>query len=296
MVGQSSATNSQSKITDYCIGNQLGEGAYAVVKQGFHKSTGRKVAIKIYEKYKISGGHRKSSVDREIRLLKTLSHENIVKLYETIDTPKQLYLIQELVRGKSLSTYLRTRQGRKLEEAEGVRIFRQVLAGIVYCHQNNVTHRDLKMENLLLDEQRNVKIIDFGFSICAPSSQKLKVFCGTPSYMAPEIVNKKEYFGPPTDVWSLGILLFAMLCGSFPFRGVGDRELFHNISNGHVPFPAFVSAKAKLLIAKMLAVDPLQRITAPEVRSHLSIHSFRPLSIPSSSTIPRLLPILKPQF
>ncbi len=259
-------TGAQGKVSDYTIGGQLGQGAYAVVKNAVHKSTGRKVAIKIYEKYKIADSQRKTCVNREIRVMKKLTHANIVQLYETIDTTKQLFLVMELVKGRSLYSYIRSRQSRKLEEPECMRIFRQVVAGIEYCHKNNVVHRDIKMENLLLDEQQHVKIIDFGFSIFAASTQRLKIFCGTPSYMAPEIVNKKEYCGPPADMWSLGILLFAMLCGTFPFRGSNEHELFRCISRCQFTYPAGVSNSAKGIIGRLLCLDPARRASTGEVR------------------------------
>ena len=102
-----------------------------------------------------------------------------------------------------------------------------MVEGISYCHSRNVAHRDVKLENILLNDNKNeVKLIDFGFSTCIPSDKKLKLFCGTPSYMAPEIVSKQEYCGPPADIWALGILFFALLCGKFPFRGESDKELY----------------------------------------------------------------------
>jgi serine/threonine protein kinase len=105
-----------------------------------------------------------------------------------------------------------------------------VVFGIHYLHQRNVTHRDIKLENILLDETRTrVKLIDFGFSTCIPHEKKVKIFCGTPSYMAPEIVSKIEYAGPPADIWALGVLLYALLCGRFPFKGSNDKELYTNI-------------------------------------------------------------------
>ncbi len=254
-----------SKVSDYAIGSQIGQGAYATVKQGVQKSTGRKVAIKVYEKSKLVDPQRKQSVNREIQLLRRLSHANIVKLYDTIDTFKQLFLVTEFVRGKSLHDYLHLKPARKLEEPEAFMLFRQVLAGIEHCHANSITHRDIKLENVLLGANKEVKIIDFGFSICAPSTQKLKIFCGTPSYMAPEIVNRKEYYGPPVDMWSLGVLLYTMLCGNPPFRGMSDRELFRNISRGQITFPHHVSQTARTIVAQLLQVDPAKRVTAAEV-------------------------------
>jgi len=263
-------TQKESKISDYNMGGQIGQGAYGVVKSGVHKPTGRKVAIKVYEKYKIADSQRKTCVNREIKILKKLSHTNIVQLYETIDTTKQLFIIMELVKGRSLHSYLHCKQNRKLDEAECMKLFSQIAAGIDYCHKNYIVHRDIKMENILLDEHHNVKIIDFGFSICADKNQKLKIFCGTPSYMAPEIVNKKEYLGQPTDVWSLGILLYAMLCGSFPFRGSTEHELFRCISKCQYKFPDFVSNTAKGIVNKMLCLNPEKRASAEQIYKETS--------------------------
>ncbi len=188
----SCGTTRAAKISDYVIGPQIGQGAYAIVKQGTHKLSGRKVAIKIYEKYKLIDPQRKQSVNREIQLLKKLSHPHIVKLHETIDTTKQLYLVMELVRGKSLYSYVHSKPLRRLDEAEAIVVFQQVLEGIEHCHRNLVSHRDIKSENILITPEGTVKLIDFGFSVCSAATQKLKIFCGTPSYMAPVIVNRRE--------------------------------------------------------------------------------------------------------
>ena len=135
----------------------------------------------------------------------------------------------EYVGGGSLHGYLKSKPNRRLEEEEAKRIFKQILSGIHYCHSKCITHRDIKLENLLLDHKGNIKIIDFGFSTCIPNDRKIKIFCGTPSYMAPEIVSKKEYAGPPADIWALGVLLYALLNGCFPYRGQTDAELYKKI-------------------------------------------------------------------
>jgi serine/threonine protein kinase len=126
-------------------------------------------------------------------------------------------LVMEYVRGGSLHFYLKQHLNRRLPEEEAKRIFKQVVEGIRYLHNRCITHRDIKLENLLLDDDNNIRIIDFGFSTCIPIERKVKMFCGTPSYMAPEIVNKTEYCGPPADIWALGVLLFTLLCGTFPY-------------------------------------------------------------------------------
>jgi MAP/microtubule affinity-regulating kinase len=183
----------------------------------------KKFAIKIYEKYKLLDPIRKNSVKREIEILKKVDHNSIVKLFEVIDTSKQILLVMELVNGISLLNHLKAKTNRRLDEEEAKIIFKQVLEGVRYLHNKNIFHRDIKLENLIIDENKIVKIIDFGFATVNPKSKLLNFFCGTPSYMPPEIVQKKDYLGPPTDVWSCGILLYTILSGSFPFRGMSQK-------------------------------------------------------------------------
>ena len=132
-------------------------------------------------------------------------------------------LVMEYVAGGSTHGFLKSKPNRRMDEDDARRIYRQVISALQYCHSKCVCHRDIKLENVLLNEEKNqVRLIDFGFSTCIPNDKRVKIFCGTPSYMAPEIVNKTEYCGPPADVWALGVLLFTMLCGTFPYRGSTD--------------------------------------------------------------------------
>ena len=134
-----------------------------------------------------------------------------------------------------------------------------MLIGIEYCHQKNITHRDIKLENILLDENKNIKIIDFGFSTCCSHEKKEKIFCGTPSYMSPEIVSRVEYAGPQVDIWALGVVLYVLLCGCYPFKAKTDKELFKKIQHGQFIFPSHISQGARSLILRMLKLDPLKR-------------------------------------
>src|SRR5689334_3159288 len=134
-----------------------------------------------------------------------------------------MHLVMEYVGNTSLQSYLKSKATRRVEEPEAKKLFRQLCQGISYCHSKNIVHRDIKLENILLDENLNVKIIDFGFSLSTPLEKTLTVFCGTPSYMSPEIVSKHQYRGGPSDVWALGIVLYALLSGRFPFRGIYCR-------------------------------------------------------------------------
>jgi tRNA A-37 threonylcarbamoyl transferase component Bud32 len=255
----------QDPLNDYIIGNTIGTGAYGIVKYGIHKATNRKVAIKIYEKSKISDINRQKSVQGEIKILSKIDHPNIVKLYQTIDTQKFLYIILEFISGCSLSTLLKRKINRRMEEFEANKLFRELLMALDYCHSKNVSHRDIKLENTLIDQNNIVKLIDFGFATCFPNDKKVKIFCGTPSYMAPEIVSRKEYLGPPVDIWAAGVLLYALITGNFPFKANCDKDLYKQILKCNYPVPEYISISAKHLIAKMLCVDPLKRAKASDL-------------------------------
>ena len=145
-------------------------------------------------------------------------------------------------------------------------MFKQIAEGIEYLHSQNIAHRDIKLDNILIEDKTNmVKIIDFGFSVMCSSMQKLKIFCGTPSYMAPEITMKKEYDGKTVDMWALGVLLYVMLTGTFPFKGTTEADLYHKIQKGNFSMPDFVSKDARKIIYQLLEVSQSRRITSKEL-------------------------------
>lgn len=169
----------------------------------------------------------------------------------------------EYVQGESLHAHLKAQPNRRFTEEKAKRIIKQLLTTLKYLQERNVTHRDIKLENIIIDVHKGqIKLIDFGFCCCTSPDIRLKVFCGTPSYMCPEIVLKREYIGPPTDIWATGILFFAMLCGQFPFRGTSDKDLYKKIARGEFEFPDHVSREAVSFINKMLVVNPSMRGTA----------------------------------
>jgi serine/threonine protein kinase len=164
-----------------------------------------------------------------------------------------------------MHAYLKAQPNRRLPEEECKSIFKQLLTILAYCHNKNVTHRDIKLENVIIDKKGKIKLIDFGFCTCTTPDTKLKIFCGTPSYMCPEIVMKKEYRGTPTDIWASAIFLYATLCGQFPFRGQGDKDLYKKIARGFYTPPDHLSKDCKLFLSRMLIVDPERRGTAAKL-------------------------------
>jgi len=258
-------------LEDYSVGRQVGQGAYAIVRLGLHKPSNTKVAIKTYDKVKLQDPRRRKNVYREVQLLQQLQHPHCIRLREAINSSNHIHIIMEYAAGASLRGFVKRKQMRRVEEVEARRLFEQVVRGIQYCHGMNIAHRDLKMENILLDESDNIKIIDFGFA--TRSSMKTKAFCGTPSYMAPEIVERQDHYDLPADIWALGVLLYALLTGSFPFKGLSDKDLYKNISRGTFDLPDNLPAEARSLIGKMLSMDPEMRPTCREILAHAWVSS-----------------------
>jgi len=171
--------------------------------------------------------------------MKLLNHPNIVKLYEVIDTPTELYLFMEYASSGEIFDYL-VAHGR-MKEKEARRIYRQIVSAIDYCHNLHVIHRDLKAENLLLDSNMNVKIADFGFSNQFSPGQRLNTWCGSPPYAAPELFQGKEYSGPEVDIWSLGVVLYVLVCGGLPFDGSTLAKLRARVLAGKFKVPFYMS-------------------------------------------------------
>lgn len=218
-------------LDQYAIGKQIGQGAYASVKLVQNKANNQKYALKVYEKFRLTDPMKRKAVQREIAVLKKVDHPSVIQLVELIDTAKQINLVTEYVQGISMHQFCKNiNPQRRVPEDQCRPIFRQIAEGMEYLHSQGVAHRDIKLDNLIIDEKTGaVKIIDFGFSVMCNPSQKLKIFCGTPSYMAPELTMKREYDGKAVDMWALGVLLFVMITGAFPFRGQSESELYAKI-------------------------------------------------------------------
>ena len=205
------------RIEDYLITKELGKGSCAVVKLAMHKITKEKFAIKIYTKEFLLDPQKRNVVKNEINILKQLDNEYIMKLYEEIDTPNFLYLVLEYINGTPLIDLLNNENKCNISQERATNLIIQITKGIIYLHSKQICHRDIKLENILVMKNDKIKIIDFGFAVKCNKDSYQKLFCGTPSYMAPEILNKKKYIPYYSDIWSLGVLFYAMIYGKFPF-------------------------------------------------------------------------------
>ena len=266
--------NKDNKISHYEIGKVIGKGAYATVKICKNKITQEKFAMKIYEKKILNDNIKKKCILREIEILKKLNHPNIVKLYDTIISDKNILLIQELVNGISLRDFYNKeiRNQKNISEKKYkilTIIFKQIFSAFDYIHKKNIFHRDIKLENILLTKNYEIKIIDFGFGLYNPRNYLQKFFCGTPNYMAPEIIMKKEYDCQKADMWSLGILLYKLFCADFPFKGKDEKDLYRHIIKGKYKIKEYVPDLIKIIIDKILRPKPYQRINCDQIlQSH----------------------------
>lgn len=255
-----------SALTSYSIIKNLGEGTFGKVKLGQHIPTKEKVAIKVLEKAKIVDQGDRERVSREIQILKIIRHPNITQLYEIIEDDTNLYLIMEYAKSGELFDYIVSQQ--RIKENEASRFFQQIIDGIEYIHKLNIVHRDLKPENLLLDEKMNIKIVDFGLSNLYKQGQLLKTACGSPCYAAPEMIAGRLYKGLCVDIWSSGVILFALICGYLPFDDNDTQLLYKKIMRGEYTVPVFVSSNATDLVRRILCTDPERRYTIEQIKAH----------------------------
>ena len=253
-------------IGQFVLGERLGQGTFGVVVLGTHQITGEKVAVKILDKEKILQETDKFRLEREIKILKNMRHNNIVQLYNVIETSQYLYLVMENIDGKELFDYIIHK--RRLSELEACKFYQQLISCIEYLGKLKITHRDLKPENLLLDKKKNIKLVDFGLSNIYKNNELLTTPCGSPSYAAPEMLKGEKYNGLNVDIWSSGIVLYAMICGCLPFEDTNNDALYSKIKKGVFKTPEFLSDNANDLLHKILNIDPIKRYNIEQIKAH----------------------------
>lgn len=251
----------------YEVGKLLGCGAFAKVYHARDFRTRQSVAIKTVSKQKILKGGFTEHVKREISIMRRLRHPHIVRLHEVLATKTKIYYVMEFAKGGELFT--KVTKGRFSEDLSR-RYFQQLISAVDYCHSRGVYHRDLKLENLLLDENWDLKVTDFGLSAVNDQIRSdgfLHTLCGTPAYVAPEILEKKGYNGSKVDVWSCGIILFVLNAGYLPFTDSNLMAMYRKIYKGEFRCPKWTSHGLKLLLTRLLDTNPETRITIAEIRN-----------------------------
>jgi len=252
-------------VKGYTIGRTLGEGAFGKVKFARRGAGGPGLVVKIMEKKGIDDLKRVDQIFGEMFILTSLRHKNVIQLYDVINQFNNIILVMEFAEGGELSGLIE--KNLYLAETHAARLFTQIYDGLVYCHRLKVIHRDLKLENILLDSEGNIKIVDFGLSERLLGDAKLDSICGTPLYMSPELMKGEKYDGS-TDVWSLGVVLYAMVCGFLPFSARNLPDLSAKVCNGFYTIPSFLSESLADLIQSMLTVKPMDRLSLESIQNH----------------------------
>jgi len=267
------------KVGKYELGRTLGEGTFGKVKHAVNMETNEQVAIKVLDKEKIQKQNMGAQIKKEISIMKMVRHKYIVGMKEVLASKTKIFIVLELVTGGEL--FDKIVSVGKLTEDAALFYFRQLVEGVEYCHKMGVCHRDLKPENLLLDEHGNLKISDFGLSSLyvgdadsegASRTELLHTTCGTPNYVAPEVLADKGYDGKKADVWSIGVILYVLLAGFLPFDEPTIVALFAKIQNADFSYPSFFTDRARDLLDRVLVADPTLRISLTEVRNHPMVY------------------------
>ena len=254
-------------LSDYEIKETIGKGTFSIVKLGINKITNEKVAIKILKKKKMQKNKDKLRLEREINILKRLHHINLIKIHKISEESDNYFIVMEYCENGELFNYIVAHE--RLSEDETAYFFYQLINGLDYIHHKNIVHRDLKPENLLLSQGNILKIVDFGLSnYYYPEEQLLSTPCGSPCYASPEMVCGNKYNGFKIDVWSCGIIIFAMICGYLPFEDPNNEILFKKIMKCKVDYPEYLSEEVLDILNKIIVIDPNKRINIEQIRQH----------------------------
>lgn len=256
----------RTRVGRYELGRTLGEGTFAKVKFARNLETGENVAIKILDKEKVLKHKMIGQIKREISTMKLIRHPNVIRMFEVMASKTKIYIVMEFVTGGELFDKIASKG--RLKEDEARKYFQQLINAVDYCHSRGVYHRDLKPENLLLDASGVLKVSDFGLSALPQQVREdglLHTTCGTPNYVAPEVINNKGYDGAKADLWSCGVILFVLMAGYLPFEESNLVALYKKIFKADFTCPSWFSSSAKKLIKRILDPNPSTRITISEV-------------------------------
>ncbi|AAG30961.1 serine/threonine kinase, putative [Arabidopsis thaliana] len=259
-----SSSGGRTRVGKYELGRTLGEGTFAKVKFARNVENGDNVAIKVIDKEKVLKNKMIAQIKREISTMKLIKHPNVIRMFEVMASKTKIYFVLEFVTGGEL--FDKISSNGRLKEDEARKYFQQLINAVDYCHSRGVYHRDLKPENLLLDANGALKVSDFGLSALPQQEDGLlHTTCGTPNYVAPEVINNKGYDGAKADLWSCGVILFVLMAGYLPFEDSNLTSLYKKIFKAEFTCPPWFSASAKKLIKRILDPNPATRITFAEV-------------------------------
>ena len=263
--------SAKHSIGNYKLGKTIGEGTFGKVKLAHHRLTNTQVAVKVVDKIYAPAVIREVETWRRLR-----HHPNIAYLYELMVSESKIYMVMEHVSEGEVFHFIEDHG--PIVEQEAKRLFRQLVKAIQFCHDNNIVHRDLKLENVMLDKDVNVKLIDFGFTREYESKSKLlDTFCGSSAYAAPEMISNQKYSGPEADIWSLGVVLYTMICGYLPFDDDNEKRVHDKILNLTYEFPDSISEDAKDLVRSIVKLKPSERLSIPEILKHRWFDSYTPV-------------------
>lgn len=252
------------ELGGYVLGKELGKGAYAAVKVGVHKDTKQKAAVKMYDRMK-QNQLKINIIIQEVKNLSRLDHPNIVKVLGYYEGTKYICIIMEYGGILSLLDIVNKSQHMRMAEDKAKPIVRQVIEALAYCHKKNIYHRDIKLDNILVDETGSIKMIDFGFSEKVTEGQKSTSYCGAPAFFAPEILNKQPFFPEFSDVWAIGVLIYRMIAGFFPFQDEDLHELGRKIASIQIFYPVYFSDSLTSLLKSIFKNPPTSRQTLAQV-------------------------------
>ena len=275
--------NDEHKITSskkkpnkgpYLLGEALGEGAFAKVRLATQIHIKEKCAIKIVDKRLLESVKDVQRLKKEIKILKSIRHKNIIQLFDIMESKTNLYFVLEYCKGGELFDYIVRKK--RLKEREACIFFQQIINGVEYLHNQGIIHRDLKPENLLLDYKNTIKISDFGLSTFYSKNNFLQTACGTPFYAPPEMLEGLQYNGEASDIWSCGIILYAMLCGNLPFTESKEEIIVRRIKTHDYVIPKYLSKEAQDILYHILKVNPEERFTIDNIKKHPWFNLVKP--------------------
>lgn len=253
-------------IDKYNLGHTLGKGSFSIVKECQDTETNNRYAIKIIPKTNMTTQKDIEHFEQEVNVVLKMDHPGIIKIHNFLADNSFFYLVMELFSGKTLVEC--TPKNGLIDEEFAKPIFKQILEVINYIHEQGIAHRDMKLENVLLDNRGHIKLIDFGFSKFADQGQVFKTPCGSPAYAAPEVMGGSSYDGKAADMWSCGVLLFSLVTGDLPWKAGNQVQVFNQIQKGKIEMPPGLSQFCSDLISKLLVPEASMRLTAAEAISH----------------------------